>query len=218
MLASILALVVSGPAAQPCSIEGTVKLSKNGAAVAPDDQVVVYVESANPRLEERPEPKSHRIRQIKRQFTPRVQVVMMNDTVEFVNEDKELHSVFSRSDDDTFDFKASMKGKTGDHAFLNSGAVMVQCDRHGWMRTDVLVLKNEHWTRPDAAGRFKLGDLPAGTYVLVFWEPNGAKVKATVKSCKGPVTLEPKELVAEPDPVLVRKDGSEYPPDLRNPY
>ena len=214
MLLQILALVVSGPAPAPCSIEGQVKFVKNGAPAAPDELVVIYVDG----LTSAASPKSHQIKQINRQFTPRVQVVQMNDTVEFVNEDKELHSVFSRSDDDPFDFKASKKGKTGERPFLNSGSVMVQCDRHGWMRTDVLVLKNEHWTRPDAEGRFKLGELPAGTYTVVYWEPNGATQKVTVKSCKGPVTLGAKELVADPDPALLRKDGSEYPPDYRNPY
>src|SRR5262245_37088089 len=137
MLIELLVMVMGGPAL-PCSIDGQVKLLKKGAAVSPAELVVVYVDESLPKLPT-PVPKAEHavIRQIDKQFSPRVKVVMMNETIDFVNEDKELHSVFSNTEIDTFDLKASKKGNTGPHTFLNSGPVMIQCDRHGWMRTDV---------------------------------------------------------------------------------
>jgi plastocyanin len=214
----LIALVL---AAGPCTLEGKVTLTKDGATLSGERiRAVVYVEKATPELPPlQPKEKPHQINQVNRNFDPRVLVVGINETVNFENEDKDEHSVFSNSDNDTFDFPASKKGKTGVHTFINSGPVLLQCDRHAWMRADVLVVKNDFWSIVDGEGRFKIEGLPAGQYTLTLWEPNGGKKQVKVpKACKGPTKLEVPAMEIASDPQLKRKDGSDYPWELRNPY
>ena len=47
--------------------------------------------------------------------------------------------------------------------------IRVQCDMHNWMHAWIVVLDNPYTVLTDAAGRFQLPDVPAGTYTLKFW-------------------------------------------------
>ena len=209
MLAITLMAVLSGPAEpEGCTIEGRIKLLSGDKEISPAGLAVVYVESSTPPLPPATDTQEHTIRQNNKQFSPRVVVINQNDTVSFINEEKVLHSVFSRADFDPFDFPASSKGRTGQRAFIVTGPMMIQCDRHRGMRADVLVLENRHWVQPGADGRFRLTGLPAGRYTLTVWEPNLATAEIRVKSCKGIVDTGTTRLVVGPEPDRVRKDGS----------
>ena len=53
--------------------------------------------------------------------------------------------------------------------FDKPGLVTLRCEIHEHMRGLILVLNTPHFVVTDAAGRFKLTDLPAGKFVLNAW-------------------------------------------------
>ncbi len=197
------------PEAARCVLSGRLSLEKPGGGSAdPQGHTVVFVKSVRPGSWPRGA-KTHDIIQRGRQFSPRLLVVMKGDSVKFENQDNEQHSVFSNSDTMTFDLPRSTKGVTGTESFIERGPVLVQCDIHGQMRADVLVVENPFFDLPDAAGAWRIQPLEPGDYELHAWETNGAELKKSVH-CMGPTEVTFPTLKQATEPKLRHKDGSEY--------
>jgi len=104
-------------------------------------------------------------------FAPRVVVVETGGQVAFPNLDPLYHNVFSVSPIRRFDLGKYPRGQSRRVTFPRPGVVNVYCDIHADMSAFVVVLDGAAWTRPDADGRFALGELPPGTHVLHWWHP-----------------------------------------------
>jgi hypothetical protein len=53
--------------------------------------------------------------------------------------------------------------------FEVAGPITLRCDIHEHMRGLILVLDTPHFVMTDTEGRFRLGGLPVGRYVLKAW-------------------------------------------------
>jgi plastocyanin len=181
----------------------TVKGRKTSAGV------LVYVEGVwgTP-----PAPGDHAVvRQREKQFDPPVTIIVRGTTVDFPNEDKVFHNVFSVSRPARFDLGLYKSGTTKSVEMQRAGTVDVYCNIHSEMVAKVKVLDNPYYTTTDDQGRFRIPGVPAGEVPVVAWLPTGDQVTATVTVTAGQVvdTKLTVTAVARSE-THTRKDGTPY--------
>ncbi|MCC7009240.1 MAG: hypothetical protein IT184_10515 [Acidobacteria bacterium] len=108
------------------------------------------------------------------QFVPHVLAVTAGTIVEFPNNDKTFHNVFSLSRTKTFDLGRFAPGRTGAIRFDRPGIVPVFCDIHSHMSAYVLVFSHPFFAVSDAEGRYEIAGVPPGTYTLNVWSELGS--------------------------------------------
>ena len=145
----------------PCTLTGRVELTSKGQTLDPGGKVAVYVETVRSPANALNQTRS--ILQTGLQFSPQVLIVVKGDSVQFTNEDKDEHGVFSRDTVPTFQRERSRQGLTGAPVLFDFvGAFRIQCDIHKSMRADVLVVDNPFFTLAGSDGSWKIAELPAG--------------------------------------------------------
>jgi plastocyanin len=190
------------------SLTGEIAIVKNGAKASNHSNVVVYLEG----VPDTPgATRKHAIKQKDLQFSPRISVVVKGTTVDFPNEDRIFHNVFSTSRPARFDLGLYRSGSSKSVEFKREGVVDVFCNIHPEMISRVLVVPTRHFATTDAAGKFRIDGVPAGTYNVVVWHPNGTEVrtKTTIQAAKA-ATLTTKIDEGEKPKGHRRKDGSLY--------
>jgi plastocyanin len=125
-------------------------------------------------------------------FTPRVVVVPVGGTVEFLNSDRLLHNIHSRSKGNPVFNRTQPKGRAIPITFTKPEIVRIDCDLHGWMRAWVVVAEHPFYAITGAGGEFALGNLPAGTYGLSVWQESLGTVtkEVTVREADASVVIE----------------------------
>jgi plastocyanin len=107
------------------------------------------------------------------QFSPRVLAVSTGTTVEFPNNDKTFHDVFSLSRVKAFDLGRYPPGKSGTVKFDRPGIVPVFCDIHTHMSGYILVFAHPFFAVSDEVGRYEIPNVPAGAYTVRVWSELG---------------------------------------------
>lgn len=102
-------------------------------------------------------------------FDPHVMPVVVGTTVRWPNEDDIFHNVFSMADAAPFDLGYYKKDRVPEVTFDQVGRVDVHCAIHTKMHCIVLVLPNRFFAKADEKGRFRINDVPAGTYKVRAW-------------------------------------------------
>jgi plastocyanin len=189
LLAVGAALVVRAPAAKPDTgtLTGKITLVRLpvGSAVNGFDDVVVYLEDA-PTTGKMPRG-PFRIIQRNKTFEPKVTVVPRGERVEFPNEDKLQHNVFSLAPEAKFDLGLYRRGESRTVKFDKPGVVPIFCNIHPQMAAYVVVVDNPFFARP-RDGRFSLKGIRPGTYTAVAWFPHGKALRQQVKVMAGATT------------------------------
>ena len=126
--------------------------------------VVVYLEGSLPTT-----PLIGTMEQKDRQFIPDMLVLPAGSTVSFPNLDPIFHNVFSLSRPKEFDLGNYPKDQTRTVTFAKPGVVFVNCHLHSNMGGVIVITPNQWNSRVDGAGRFRLCDIPSGTYTVVAW-------------------------------------------------
>jgi plastocyanin len=206
LFALVLFVSDAGSKPQTGSVTGTVSIK---GAKGNQKGVVVYLEDVpgTPTV-----PKNHAIiKQREKQFEPPLTVVVRGTTIDFPNEDKIFHNVFSVSRPARFDLGLYKSGTAKSVEFKRAGVVDVYCNIHPDMIAKVKILDNGFYTITDGKGGFRIDGVPAGTYPVVGWLPSGDEVKgeATVKAGESAeVKLELAESTKKE--THTRKDGTPY--------
>jgi plastocyanin len=206
LVALVLFVGDAGSKPQTGSVTGTVTLKGTKGT---QKGVVIYLEDVpgTPSV-----PKNHAIiRQREKQFEPPLTVVVRGTTIDFPNEDKIFHNVFSVSRPARFDLGLYKSGTAKSVEFKRSGVVDVYCNIHPEMIAKVKILENGFYTVSDAKGAFRIDGVPEGTFPVVAWLPSGdeAKGSVTVKAgASAEVKLELSETVKKE--THTRKDGTPY--------
>jgi plastocyanin len=104
-------------------------------------------------------------------FIPRVTAVMVGTTVDFPNNDKTFHNVFSNSEAKKFDLGLYPSGQSRSVAFDKAGVVKILCNAHPHMEAYIVVKDHRHFIVADARGNYSLSSVPLGKYRLEVWHP-----------------------------------------------
>jgi plastocyanin len=172
----------SGPAGNPYPGRAGSMSRADGFTRGSIADAVVFIEQIPPAVDSAlaTTPERPRLAQKNQTFTPRVIAIAAGETVDFPNFDPIYHNVFSPSPVRRFDLGKYSRGQSRSVTFPRPGLVNVFCDIHSNMEAYVLVLANRAFARPDAEGRYKLPDLPPGTYVVRAWHPDFPERKREV--------------------------------------
>lgn len=124
------------------------------------------------------------LEQKNRQFAVDMLVVPVGSTVSFPNRDPIFHNVFSLSKPKTFDLGNYPRDHTRSVDFPKPGVVFVNCHLHPNMTAAIVVAPNQWCTKADAAGSFKLTNVPPGSYTIVAWHRAAGFFQQSVKVAK----------------------------------
>jgi plastocyanin len=103
-------------------------------------------------------------------YIPRVVVVPVGGTVEFLNTDRLLHNLHSVSTENPTFNRTQPKGRTIPVVFKKPEIVRIDCDLHAWMRAWVVVADHPFFAVTGANGEFALENVPPGKYTLKIWQ------------------------------------------------
>src|SRR5262252_3171665 len=183
-------------------IEGTVTPRHHGTGAQVSD-AVIYVEQVPAEVERKlttkgfwlfkkhAGPRVWTVVQVDRRFDPDVLAIAAGDRIAFENLDQIYHSAFSVSAARRFDLGKRSPGQRDTVTFDRPGVINLHCDIHPNMVGYVVVTPNHAFAVPDSLGRYRLPDLPAGTYTVHAVHPAWGDVKRKVEVAKrGPVALD----------------------------
>jgi plastocyanin len=157
----------------PVEHERRVNPAELGMAPAHDGgdrrKSVVYLDPA-PRaaFDAREEPRA-RLDQRDERFVPHVLAIVAGTTVDFPNNDRTYHNVFSLSKTRSFDLGRYAAGHSKAIRFDSPGIVRVFCDIHSHMSAFILVFAHRYFAVTDDDGRFHIDNVPPGSYNVVAW-------------------------------------------------
>lgn len=103
-------------------------------------------------------------------FVPRVVLVPVGGTVEFLNSDRLLHNLHSVSKDNPSFNRTQPRGRAIPIAFSKPEIIRVNCDLHSWMRAWVVVADHPFYALTSETGEFALPNVPPGKYMLQIWQ------------------------------------------------
>ena len=100
---------------------------------------------------------------------PHVLAIVAGTTVDFPNNDRTYHNVFSLSKTMSFNLGRYAAGKSKSVRFDRPGIVRVFCDIHSHMSAYILVFTHRYFVVTDDEGRYRLDNVPPGAYTVVAW-------------------------------------------------
>jgi plastocyanin len=161
-------------------VSGQVAILERPGEVSEDlANTVVFLEPVTTGKTKAPSPTNTTIALEKRQFSPRVRVIVEGSRIEFPNQDPWNHNVFSKSNGG-FDTGVFGRGKTKDQKFDQAGVYSLYCNVHPRMTAFVIALKTPYFTQAGADGRYSLANIPAGQYTLNVWHDRATLVTKEV--------------------------------------
>jgi plastocyanin len=107
-------------------------------------------------------------------FVPHVLAITTGTTVDFPNSDRIYHNVFSLSRTARFDLGRYAVGRSKSIRFDRPGIVRVFCDIHSHMNAFILVFTHRFFAVTDASGRYRIENVPPGSYSVVAWNEGRA--------------------------------------------
>ena len=141
---------------------------------------VIYLETAPRGAFEEREPGRATLDQQNETFVPHVLAVTVGTVVDFPNSDRTYHNVFSLSKAKRFDLGRYAAGHSKSVRFDRPGVVRVFCDIHSHMNAFVLVFTHPFFDITEPDGRFRIDNVPPGTYTVVGWYEGEAQTTRSV--------------------------------------
>ena len=168
---------------------GVAELGTPAMQPVPERQMsVVYLETAPRGAFEQNEPTIAVMDQRHETFVPHVLAVTTGTTVDFPNSDRIYHNVFSLSKARPFDLGRYAVGRSKAVRFDRPGIVRVFCDIHSHMSAFILVFSHPFFSVTGADGRYRIQDVPPGSYTLVAWNEGVASESRSVIVADGTPT------------------------------
>jgi plastocyanin len=130
---------------------------------------VVYLETAPRAAFEVSEDRRGRLDQRQERFVPHVLAIVAGTWVDFPNDDRTYHNVFSLSKGNEFNLGRYAAGHSKAVRFQNPGIVRVFCEIHSHMSAFILVFAHRYFAVTDDEGRYRLDAVPSGSYTVAVW-------------------------------------------------
>ncbi len=198
VLAGPSALAASATSASGGTVRGRVELRREAAVLelrpavadlgsrgiresAERARSVVYLETAPQAAFEAPAPGRAILDQRDQTFVPYVLAITVGSTVEFPNNDRTYHNVFSLSKTRRFDLGRYPRGQSRSVRFDKPGVVRVFCEIHSQMNAWILVFAHRYFAATDAEGRYRIDGIPPGSYTLAVWNDGGVRARRELR-------------------------------------
>lgn len=127
------------------------------------------------------------LRQRSLKFAPQVLAVQAGTVVDFPNDDRVFHNVFSFKDGKKFDLGVYPVGSTRQVTFTQPGVSRLFCNIHPNMAGYVVVVDTPWFATSDGEGRFHIADVEPGTYTWQAWRAAGPAVSGSLTVRAGAV-------------------------------
>ena len=113
-------------------------------------------------------------------FMPHVLAVRVGTIVDFPNNDKVFHNVFSFRDGKKFDLGMYPKGAVKPIRFDKPGLARLFCNIHPNMAGYVMAVDSPYFAVSNEKGTFTIAGVPPGTYTYHAWRPGGQPLTGSV--------------------------------------
>lgn len=113
-------------------------------------------------------------------YIPRMVMVPVGGTVDFLNSDRLLHNIHSTPKLNVPFNLTQPKNRTIPITFTKPEIVRIVCDLHPWMVSWVVVAAHPFYAVTGSDGQFAFDNLPPGQYKLQVWHERLGTVPATV--------------------------------------
>lgn len=120
----------------------------------------------------RSKPQRKTIDQRNLKFTPTVVAITIGETVDFPNNDKAWHNVYSKGGANDFDLGLYAAGKTRSKKFDKAGVSRILCNAHPNMEAFVVVKDHPFFSTTDSRGNYEIKNVPLGRVRVEIWYPN----------------------------------------------
>jgi plastocyanin len=114
-------------------------------------------------------------------FAPHVLAVRVGTSVDFPNNDRVFHNVFSFKDGKKFDLGMYPSGvKAKPVVFDRPGLSRIFCNIHPNMAAYVMAVDTPYYAISDERGAFTMSSVPPGTYTYHAWRPGSDTLTGAV--------------------------------------
>ena len=104
-------------------------------------------------------------------FLPQHTIVPVGSTISFVNNDIEIHNIFSKSLNNQFNLGAMAAGWSKEIKMNTAGPVILRCNLHKDMVGTVFVVPNGYYAKSNDNGEFVFEDVKSADYIMQVWHP-----------------------------------------------
>ncbi len=118
-------------------------------------------------------------------FLPHVLAVPLGTSVQFRNDDRIYHDIFSIAKPNEFDAGIRATGATYTKTFTHPGVVELLCNIHSAMSAYVLVVDSPLYAKAQASGNFVVHGVAPGRYELSAWHEAASTIT------RKPITVGP---------------------------
>jgi len=119
--------------------------------------------------------------QVDKEFTPKVNAILVGTPVIFPNHDNVRHHVYSFSPAKRFELPLYAGVPAQPVVFDTPGVVVLGCNIHDWMVGYVYVSESPYFAKTRADGKAVIADLPGKTYIVRVWHPQLEGGEASTK-------------------------------------
>lgn len=159
----------TAPTTQPT---GTISGKITSPGEVPLSEMVVYLESPDPKRPIDVPKETFKVSQKGAKFDPGLVIICVGQTVDFLNDEDRLieHNVFSNSIAKQFDLGLYKPGESRSVTFDQPGAVFLYCSIHRHMDGVVFVSPTPYTSRVDKDGNYKIEGVPATIWLVKTWQ------------------------------------------------
>ena len=170
---------VTPPAARrPSSTHGSVSGMVSGGGDIGPGGAVLWLKRTDGPMPRIAAPTNQVVTQREKTFLPHVLAVPLGTTVQFRNDDRIYHNVFSIAKPNDFDAGIRATGATYTRTFNNPGPVEILCNIHSTMNGYVFVVDSPYYAKAQASGAFSIRGVPPGR---TSW-PHGTNRRPTSRA------------------------------------
>lgn len=171
------------------TVSGSIHIARESPRSRSGDEttsdIIVWLSPVHPSSDVMLQPQRAQLLQKDKMFHPHTLAITAGSTVDFPNADPIFHNAFSNYDGQLFDVGLYPPGTSRSVHFRRPGIVRVFCNIHPSMFAVIVVLDTPYFTKASGDGRYRLANVPPGTYELHVFDE-----RATGQDSHGLITID----------------------------